>query len=274
MANIIPASFRKAGFAPIEEVRKQRRVMITTEGPRDSGKTEFALSAPGPGMVLCLDRGFDAVFDNKRPPPTRRNDFFFKVVQAPVPTQAKIDIYLDYWRSFKQSFYDMLDNPDVRTCVLDGDSDSWELQRLAEFGKLTQIPSIMYTGVNAARRALYARAFDSNKIIIATNKVSKDYKTVMDPATGEPLKKDGKEVREWDGKSYKRQGFEDNGYLFSIRLRHLVRDTYNGPEWGIQIRDCKADMALKGLELWGELCNMPALLQTIYPTVPLKEWGY
>lgn len=269
----IPLSFRKAGFAPIEEVRKQRRLMITTEGPRDSGKTEFALSGPGPGMVLCLDRGYDAVFDNKNPPSTRRKDFFFKVVQAPVPTQAKQDIYLDYWRSFKQSFYEMLDNADVRTCVLDGDSDSWELQRLAEFGKLTQIPSIMYTGVNAARRALYARAFDSNKIIIATNKVSKDYKTVLDD-NGDPVKKDGKEVREWDGKSLKRQGFEDNGYLFAIRLRHLVRETDNGPEWGIQIRDCKPDMSLKGQELWGEDCHMPGLLQTVYPTVPLSEWGY
>lgn len=271
---MIPASFRKSGFLPIEEVRKKRRVMITTEGIPNSGKTEFAMSAPGPGIVICVDRGFDAVFDNNHPPKTRRDDFAFKIVLPPANTAVKQDVYLEKFKAFRNDLYMALDNPDVKTVVVDGDSDTWEQQKLAEYGKLTQIMPIRYTSANAARRAIYTRAFDSGKIIIATNKVKKEYKTLYDKDGAVMLDEMGKEKQEWDGKTFKRQGFEDNGYLFSIRLRHLVKDTPEGVVFGIKILDCKADMDLRGLELWGEDCCFASLVQTVYPQVELKEWGF
>lgn len=270
----LPASFKRDGFVTMAEVRKRRRVMITTEGPPNSGKTEFALSAPGPGIVVCLDRGFDATFDNPRPPKTRNPNFAFKVVSAPGETAATQGQYLDYWRSFRADFYKALDNPDARTVVIDGDSDSWELQKLAEYGKLTQIMPIRYTSANSARRAMYHRAFDSGKIIIATNKMKKQYHDVVDASGKQVLDESGKPKQEWDGSTFKRQGFEDNGYLFSIRLLHMYRETTTGIEWGIKIKDCKPDMELRGLELWGSDCNMPSLLMAVYPSVDLKEWGY
>lgn len=269
----LPLSFATGGFLSAAQVRKTRRLMIGTDGPSNTGKTEFALSAPGPGLVICLDRGFDAMLDNQKPPATRRADFAFKAVQAPLATQSDQKTYVEYWRAFYALYKTALDNPDCRTVVIDGDSDSWELQRLAEFGKLTQIPSIMYTSVNAARRAMYARAWDSGKIIIATNKINKQYKTVFN-ADGTPKLNDaGKEIREWDGASYERQGFADQDYLWAIQIRHLFREVPH-PEWGIKIMRCKADPELKGLELWGDDCNFAALVQTCYPHISLKEWGY
>lgn len=274
----IPASLRQQGFVDPNTARlggrKHRRLMIGTDGPSNSGKTEFALSAPGPGIVLAVDRQFDAVFDNPNPPEARRDDFAFKVIQAPLPTQAVQNTYVEHWRNFYAAFKLALSLPEVRTVVVDGDSDTWELQRLAEFGQLQQIPSIRYAGVNAARRAMYATAWDSGKIIICTNKISKEYKAKIDPATGLPLMKDGKEVRDWDGKSYERQGFSDQDYLFSLQVRHLFRQTTNGPEWGLMILKCKADPTVNGMELWGEDCNFAGLVQTCYPQIPLSEWGF
>lgn len=270
----LPASFLKDGFLPPSQVRKTRRLMIGTDGPANTGKTEWALSAPGPGMVICLDRGFDSMLDNQTPPETRRDDYAFQVVQAPLATQATKEMYIEYWKSFYALFKKATDNKDVRTIVIDGDSDSWELQRLAEFGKLTQIPSIMYTNVNAARKAMYSRAYDSGKIIIATNKINKHYKTIYNPDGTVKMSDTGKEVREWDGKSYKRQGFEDQDYLWAIQLRHLFRETTKGPEWGIKIMRCKADISLVGMELWGSDCNFASLVETVYPHIPLSEWGY
>lgn len=267
----LPASFLKDGFVAGNVARKGRRLLLGTDGPSDSGKTEFALSAPGPGIVLCLDRGFDAMLDNPNPPPTRRDDFGFKVITVPLATQMQQSEYKDYWKAFYAEYRKALDNKDCRTVVIDGDSESWELQRLAEFGRLTKVPSILYDNVNAARKVMYARAYDSGKIIIATNRVGKHYKTKF-KADGTPeLNNSGNEVREWDG-SYERKGFGDQDYLFMIQLRHIYNPEKS--QWGIRLMKCKPDPSLVGFELWGEECNFQTLVQTVYPHISLKEWGY
>lgn len=265
----LPRSFTTDGFVTVKS--KLKRLMVGTDGLPNSGKTEFAASAPGPGIVLCLDRGFEAMLDNPSPPLTRRPDFVYKAVTVPPASSVAQPVFLDYWREFYKELSKALANQDARTVVIDGDSDSWELQRLAEFGKLTQIPSIMYTGVNTARRAMIARCYDSGKVVIATNKMKKTYKDKFKP-DGTPLvDTSGKAIREWDGHTYERQGFDDHDYLWQVQLRHL----YNPAKqvWGIRILMCKVDKKLEGLELWGDDCNFTSLVQTCYPQVPLSEWG-
>ena len=259
----LPASFARDGFQHISQVRsKQRHILIGTDGWSNTGKTEFALSAPGPGIVICLDRGFDAVFDNPNPPKTRRDDFAFKVIHVPLATQMAQPQYLEYWRAFYEEYKKALNNPDARTVVLDGDSDSWELQRLAEFGKLEQILPVRYTAVNAARKAMIARAFDSGKIVISTNKLKDEYESKLDSKNNEVQIKTGKAQR---------QGFRDQDYLYQLQIRHL-HDPKQG--FGLRILRCKSDTTLQGMELWGEDCCFSSLMQTIYPHIPLKEWGY
>lgn len=268
----LPQSFAAQGFGPLVKP-KFKRLMIGTDGLSGTGKTEFILSAPGPGIVICLDRGFEAMKDNPHPPPTRRQDYAFKVIQAPLNSQALIETYREYWRSFYGDYTKALSIPECRTVGVDGDSDSWELQRLAEWGKLAGVgKSLVYAGVNAARRAMYARAWDSGKIVIATNKSSRHYKPIMKPDGTYLLGSDGKPEREWDGKSFERQGFGDQDYLWHIQLTHL----YNAEkqEWGIRLNKAKADPSVEGLELWGADCNFASLVQVVYPQIPLSEWGY
>lgn len=270
----LPAAFAKSGYLDPAIVRKSRRLMLGSDGPPDSGKTEFALSAPGPLLWLALDRGIDGVLDNSKPPATRTKQMAIKVVRVPKATQlGSKEQYLEYWRAFYGDFAAGLDMAECRTLLLDGDSDSWELQRLAEFGKLHQVPSNLYTNVNAARRAMYARAYDAGKIVIATNKIKKVYVTKF-RADGKPeLTESGKEVREWNGE-YSRQGFDDQEYLWGIQLRHMNRITPAGVEFGVKLTKCKADKDLEGYELWGDSCNFASLVQTVYPQYDLKAWGY
>ena len=250
-----------------------RRLMIGSDGPPDSGKSEFALSAPGPIKWLCLDRGLDGLIDNPNPPTTRNSQVRAKVVQVPKATQMAQPGYVEYWREFYSEYKQALDDEQIRCLVLDGDSDSWELQRLAEFGRLSKVPSNLYDNVNAARRAMYARAWDSGKIMIATNRIRKVYATEYD-ALGKPkMNNSGNEVRSWTGE-FERQGFSDQEYLWHIQLRHMHRDTKAGPEWGIKIMKCKVDISLVGLELWGDDCNFTSLVTAVYPDVPLREWGF
>ena len=67
--------------------------------------------------------------------------------------------------------------------------------------------------MNAARRGFYTRLWDSGKIIIATNKLKKLYQTAYNPDHTPKIDGAGNTVREWDGKSYERQGFDDQEYL-------------------------------------------------------------
>lgn len=259
---MLPNSFAKDGFTSISQPRK-RHLLIGSDGWPNTGKTEFGWSMPEPIMTIVLDRGYEAALDNPNPPNTRGRDIAVKVVQAPLATQTNKGDYLDHWKEFYRVYLSALNNEDVRSVIIDGDSDSWELQRLAEFGKLTSVPPILYTSVNAARRAMYARAWDSGKIVLFTNKLKEGYESKID--------KDGKEIRLKTNKD-DRQGFPDQDYLFQIQLRHLY-DKEQGI-WGVRIEMCKANTQLKGLELWGEECNFKSLVQTVYPQYSLQEWGY
>lgn len=278
----LPASFLRDGFVAPDKLRKRRRLMIGTDGKSDTGKTEFALSAPGPGIVICLDRGFDAMLDNPTPPKTRRNDYAFKVISAPVATQAAQSVYVTYWRDFYAEFTKALNNADAVTVVIDGDSDSWELQRLAEHGKLTGVfPQTRYTDVYAARRAMINRAWDAGKIVIATNKVKAEYRSIRDRDGNVVLDaKTGEEKREKTG-DVERQGFPDQEYLWQIQLRHLYQPERINPvtkklvaqQWGIRITKCKVNTSLVGSELWGDSCNFRGLVELVYPHISPREWG-
>jgi len=268
----LPKSFGRDGFQPLDTFRNTRRLMIGTEGLTNTGKTEFILSAPGPGIVICLDRGIDSTLDNPNPPRARRDDFAVKVIAAPLATQASQEQFGEYWNAFYSVYMQALNNPDALTIGLDGDSDSWELQRLAAFGRLDHVPPFRYGNINSARRAMVARAWDSKKIIIATNKMKEAYET--------KLNNKGEEIGIPTGKM-ERQGFKDQTYLWHIQIGHLyrparyskVRKKEISPQWGLRILTCKSDTTKEGLELWGDDCNFAGLVQTIYPNVSLKEWG-
>lgn len=289
----LPPSFLRDGFVTAQQathisgkgiVRKFRRLMLATEGDWDTGKSEFMLSAPGPGQIIALDKNFDAMLDNPSPPKVRRKDFGWKVISAPLPGQPTKAVYVEYYTQFYQALMKSLDNPDSKTVGIDGDSDSYELQRLAEWGEVIPMsghPSLGFKGVNAARKGLYWRCWESGKIIIATNKLHDEYATVSNPDGTFKMDDKGKPLREKTGKR-EAEGFKDQDYLWQIRIRHLYRAAYFNPvlkkqmpqQWGLKILKCKANKALEGDELWGDDCCFAGLVQYVYPNVPLAEWGY
>lgn len=270
----IPTALAQKGYITAANLRpagKFRRLLIGSEGAADSGKTEFALSAPGLGMCVVMDRGIDPIFDNPHPPATRNPNFGFKIISTPMATAGTQQDFLEAWKSYREGAYDAAFSPEVRSVVLDGDSDSWETQRLAAWGKIVQVPPHLYTEVNAARRAFYAKLWDSGKIIIATNKIKKQYFPQYGPDGKPVLDASGKQKREWDGKTWERQGFDDQEYLWQIQLRHFTDDK---GKFRVEITKCKANMDMVGQELVGDECNFRTLVEACYPQVQAKEWGF
>lgn len=279
----IPNSFQANGWLSMNAPRKPR-VMMGTEGESDSGKTEFILSAPGPGVLMAVDRNFEGVLNNAAPPNTRRDDWAVKIVTIPLATQESHEGYKAYWKSFYSDFLKVLEKSNqVRSFGFDGDSDSWELQRLVEFGKLTQVPEHLYSGANAARRAMIARLHDSGKIVIATNKLKIKY--VLDfNADGTPkLDSNSQQKRKRDPNGeMESQGFRDQDYLWQIRIRHLFKpsrtvkvggkDVKIEKQWGLRIIKCKPNKDLETEELWGSDCNFRSLVELIYPQIDPDSW--
>lgn len=266
------------GFTPISQFKSRPRLMLGIEGLADSGKTEFAFSAP-PGIgVLAIDRGYEHVVSNPKPPKTRQSNISLCLFPVPQPGQdpGEGKTYKIVWDEFYKVYRESVINPAYRTIVVDGDSDTWELQQLASFGKITQIPPIQRTDVNASRRVMIARGFDSGKNIIFTYRLKAEYENVIKiNSQGQPT-----EVGEKTGE-YRRAGFSDHDYCVQVQIRTLYKPAHVDPktsrtipaQYGFRIIKCKPDMSLVGLETWGSDCTFSGLVQAIYPEADLAEWG-
>ncbi len=249
--------------------------MLGIEGLPDTGKTEFSFTAP-PGIgVLAVDRGYEHLLTKPEPPQGRQENISLCVFPVPQPGQdpgkSEGSTYKTIWDEFYLMYRQSISNPAFRTVVVDGDSDTWELQQLAAFGKITQIPPIQRTDVNAARRVMIARGFDSGKNIIFTYRLKPEYETVIKVnSQGQPS-----EVGERTGE-YRRAGFSDQDYLVQVQIRTLYDETRKDPhpnKFGLRILKCKPNRELVGQELWGRDCCFKGLVEAIYPEADMEEWG-
>lgn len=289
---MLPSSFTKAGLLPASQARRTRRLMIGSEGLTNTGKTEFFLSFPGPKVLLVIDRGYDSALDNPTPPASRNlEDCAIKVIAAPKETAANKSKFVDYFKLIRSTISDYLDLPELVSICIDGDTDFWELQLLAQFERLQMIHPLQYTPEYAARKAMTARWWDSGKIILATNKLKDKYEDIINPETGLAVLDDkGKAKQRKVAGEYKRQGDPNQDYLWQLQLRHLYKPGVSkvvekgplagkvvgksAPVWGLRITKCKANPQLEGDELWGSECNFAGLVQHVYPQVPLEDWGF
>lgn len=278
----LPQHYASRGWRSLSAPRKLR-VMIGSDGDWDTGKTEFIFSAPGPGILLAVDRNFEGALNNPNPPDTRRDDWAIKTVTVPMATTENMLGYLAYWKNLYTEIGNILNEATARSFGFDGDSDSWELQRLAAFGQLAQVPEYKYSEVNAARRALIAKMHDSNKVVISTNKVKVAYIDDVGPDGKVVIGGDGKprRVKDPDGE-VERQGFRDQNYLWQLQIRHLFkpsttvtvgkREIKVPKQWGIRIMKCKPNKDLETEELWGSNCNFRSLVELVYPQIDPDDW--
>jgi hypothetical protein len=291
----VPAIFAKYNMvsALSKQKPKYKRLMLGTDGLTDTGKTEFLLSAPGPSAILAVDCSYDGALDNPFPPESRGSLENIAIENVVVPTAnigLKDEEYTQYFKDTRSKLYSFVAIPELRTVCIDGDSDLWALQLLAEFGRIDQIHPLSYPMVYGMKRHMTKRLWDSGKIIIATHKLKDAYEDVLD-SRGHPTKDaKGKNVQVKINGEYKRQGFNDQDYLWQIQIRHLFKAgvdkvvpagplkgkviSKGEPQWGLRIMKCKPNKRLEGDELWGDRCNLRGLIEHVYPDNDPAEWGF
>lgn len=225
-----------------------KRLLVAVESLEKEGKTHFALTAPGPIAVFDFDTGMEGVVSK-----------FAKQKKIYVSDYRRLgnvmtntpDNYVLLWEKFKKEFIATMEEPSIRTVVMDTATEVWELLRLARFGKLTQVMPYHYGPVNAEYRELLRKAYSSNKNLILLHKMKDEY--VKDQRTGQ----------------LKRSGFSDTGYMVQVNIR-MWRDEEN--HFHMFVKDCRQNPDVAGLDLMDDAATFPMLANCIFPETTEKDW--
>ena len=213
-------------------------------GKEKSGKTNLALTAPGPIALFDFDYGLEGVVDK------------FIGTKAIHTSEYRIgeiaaDKFVASWERFKKEFTACLHEKEVRTMVVDTGTEMWELVRMARFGKLTQVMPHQYGPVNGELRSLIRDTYSSDKNLILLHKMTEIY--LNNQPTGR----------------FGMAGFKDIPY--SVQVNVLCwRDTEQ--TFHAEINDCRQNADVAGMELIGEMINFPQIAQLVYPNTSEDDW--
>lgn len=218
------------------EKAKQTRLICNIQGQEKTGKTHFSLTAPGPIVFFDLDRGTEGVIHKF----AAEKEIYVKPYRF--DDDAKQEVVKKLWDMFVKDYYKALDHKGLKSIVIDSGSDMWEFVRLAEFGKLVQVPSFRYREVNSDMRKMVRAALDSDKSLIITHKLKPEYDT-NNKATGK----------------MSMAGFSEMPYLVQANLETYINDTGAG----IRILDCRCGMDLRGMELPADTVGFDTVMQLV-----------
>lgn len=251
-------------FTLIKNATPKRRLIVAVDGREKEGKTNFALTSPGPIAFQNFDIGLEGVIEK-----------FQSEKQIYVPESYGFTVNKEddektimaktkpVWERFVTEYRVMLESArkgGVRTGVIDTGSEAWEVLRLARFGKLTQIMPHHYTTLNTEYRNLIREAYDTSINLVILHRLKAEWQD--NPLTG----KGGKTGR-WE-----RAGYADTGFLVQVNVRMFKRVVNGQTEFVLQVVNCRQNPKIDGLELINEMASFPWLAVNVYPDSSLEDW--
>jgi hypothetical protein len=155
-------------------VNTYKRLIIAVRAMEKCGKTRFGLTAPKPIMYLNFDRMIEEVVlaELGINPDT---DLFIKKIR--VDSELPQDKHKEQWREVQEAIlWALRESEGIRSIVVDTESEMWELARMSEFGKLTQVMPYLYTQLNSGYKFLLDQCDKHNVNVIFLQKLKKQYK--------------------------------------------------------------------------------------------------
>jgi len=217
MKSLTPDLHMAGGDGPV------RRVIMAVDGLDKHGKTTFALSAPKPLVYMDFDIGSEGVL-HKAPNPEgilatkpflfRPSEIAWETENDAVRNEKIMQAADPELTRFRRTYMKALTEPVVeidgkkrkaRTVVIDTGGELWELLRLCEFGKLSQVKPHHYVKVNGIMRDLVRAGFESDVNVIWLHKLKAEWK-------------DGPDGKGRKTGTLERSGFSDMSYLVQANL--------------------------------------------------------
>jgi hypothetical protein len=233
--------------------RIKPRVIMGIDGKPKSGKSRFALTAPGPIAYINFDRGLEHLLAQMG-----RSDVMLKDYTRMMPldgawNQNKAKAV---WKDYSDTFVKALQTR-VRTLVVDTASDVWEMIRWAAFGKLDHVKPHHYTQVNGPYRRLLNECQHHDVNVILLHKA----KELWEETPNGP-KPTGQWVRDgFRGTSF---AMEFDGFLY--------RDEDGDREFHMEVLSCGPEAALVGQTFDGGDITFADVASMVLPGVNPKEW--
>jgi hypothetical protein len=234
----------------------QEGALVNVEAEEKCGKNHFAFTAAKPIVCISVDRDARPVarkFDGVH---VARFDFEVPVGKAAKPQHVS-DMVRPVWKEIDDLFFDALKSKNVRTIVMDTGTRLWDIIRLAKFGKLQQVPPILYTQVNALFERMILAGQGAGKNVIWLHRLGEKWIDV---------KKKGKIVSANTGEM-KRLGFKGMGFDVEANIR-LTRD---GNVFTATIVDNGFDADFNGMQFKKKMCTYPAVMSALTDTDP-EQW--
>lgn len=243
------------GFTRVNSQPKPR-LILSIEGLDKSGKSNLAFTAPGPLGYLEFDIGAEGVVEKFQ------DD---KVILSPKAYETrfeggtqKTDAALEFAR-FEKDFKTSLGK--LRSTIVDTASETWELLRLARFGKLTQVKPHHYVEVNQEYRDLVRFAFEHDSNLILLHKLKAEWQ-------------EGKDGKSSKTGQFERQGFSETGYLVQMSVRCWREEVREEGDLGFrcQILTCRQNPEITGEVLANENINFQMLGMMAMPALDASVW--
>lgn len=239
-------SLENFGFslAPLEI---PHRLIAAINGHRGKGKTHQGLTAPGPIALFNLDLGLSGVVQK-----FRREGKIVVVNDMKVPATQQEAVA--EWERFLKAWTAALRARDIRSIVIDTESELWELIRMARFGALTQIMPYMYTPVNAEYGRTLREIMTSDKNLILLRHVKPVY--INDKRT----------------KEYEAAGFGGVEKIVEVVADVWREEEADTPTWNLTITKCRSQPTLDGETLSGIMASFPWLAAQAIEGTSVEDW--
>lgn len=230
------------GWVNTKDMVIPERSTVVVQGRWKQGKTNFGLTAPDPIAHFNLDVGLEGVIEKFRTKKTIYSNPYHYRTETGASSQA---MALPVWEKFRSDYLYFLGQPEIRTLMLDTETEAFDLIRFARLGTLAlpKDAGYKYGPVNAEFRQLLLLAFASDKNLILVKKMRDEY--VKDVKTGndEPA------------------GYKETGYLVQMNLL-AWRDGISGP-FHLTVEDCRQNPEIAGMDFEGEMCDWDFIMNMV-----------
>ena len=240
------------------EVSNLRRLIVRIGGHVKEGKTTWSLTAPVPLVYHDLNNRSEHVLDRF----VGRGVYKYRYDKLMASEQPQ---WMYLWNQFKTDFAEAVENPDVRTIVIDTEGDLWELRRLAEFGRNPAMPE-KYGPLNRDIRNIFDTVIGTDKNLIVVSELKKKYIKKIVRSKGYE-----REIGDWDG-TYEFGGWSGTSSKVEVNMEAAFDPKTK--IFSTTIINCGINAVLAGRVYEGAESNFPFLAAEVFPDTGPEQWGY
>lgn len=257
---------------PFSEMIRRRRMLCTVDGPPFSGKTHFMLTMPGPACIFSVDQGLEGVIEDMEGEGYDFSNFEvedFSLDKPPLTSRLMHTYAKETIRQFHASWRSVLKRKEPTSIGVDTASEFWQLFRLADLGKLEQVPPMRYTKVNRLFRDMLNEVASTPHSLVLIHREKDLYDTkIIDTDHGQ------KEVSVRVPGEVTRDGFKEIDGIVQVVLRSFRREKKSGKvEMGFQVRKCRQRASTTGERYVGSMATFPMLALDVFPNSDPDDWG-